>query len=60
MISGAVMSLLRRQRELAQNNEKTTRLLYEFAGGFMHVSDEAAIVRKGICIICCPVLICAI
>ena len=47
MISGAVMSLLRRQRELAQNNEKTTRLLYEFAGGFMHVNGEAAIVQEG-------------
>ena len=47
MISGAVMSLLRRQRELAQSNEKTARLLYELAGGFMHVNGEAAIVRKG-------------
>ncbi len=47
MISGTVMSLLRRQRELAQNNEKTTRLLYEFAGGFMHVNGEGNIAGKG-------------
>lgn len=48
MISGTVMSLLRKQRELAQNNEKTTRLLYEFAGGFMHVNGEENIARRGI------------
>ena len=48
MISGTVMSLLKQHRELAQNNEKTTRLLYEFAGGFMHVNGEANIARKGI------------
>ena len=47
MISGTVMSLLRQQRELAQNNEKTTRLLYEFAGGFMHVNGEKNIAHKG-------------
>jgi len=47
MISGTVMSLLKRQRELAQNNEKTTRLLYEFAGGFMHLNGEGNIIRRG-------------
>lgn len=48
IVSGTVTSRLQKQISISSHNEMTARLLYEVAGGFVHVTGRRNIVMHGI------------